>query len=82
MPNHKYSIKFTIEEWDEISNCVTNARREILRKRMTPIISDDNSLRQHVESLSERLDKIQDTLDRELLGADTDERCPTDYIEV
>jgi len=67
MPNHKYSIPFTIEEWDEISNCVTNARREILRKRAEPIISDDNSLRHHIEALTERLDKIQDTLDRELI---------------
>ena len=67
MPNHKYSIKFTIEEWDEISNCVTNSRREILRMKTTTHPLNNYSPRDHIEGLLERLDKIQDTLDRELL---------------
>lgn len=65
-PNHKYRIGFTIAEWDEISNCVTNARREVLRKSAIPIVSNDNSQRKQIESLLERLDTIQDKLDKEL----------------
>jgi hypothetical protein len=80
MPNHKYSIQFTIEEWDEISNCVTNARREILRMKTTTHSLNDYSPRDHIEGLLERLDKIQDTLDRELLGVDTDECVRTETL--
>ena len=63
--NRRYKVGFTVREWEEISNCVTNSRIEINRGNIPT-----NSLMEHedMEELVQRLDTIQTILDNEGLS--------------